>query len=63
VRSIRLRWIGHHLHAEADLAIHPATTVEAVHALAHAAEHRLTQAVPNLTTAAIHAYPPSHQPP
>jgi cation diffusion facilitator family transporter len=57
VRSVRMRWIGHELHAEAELAIDPATTLEGAHRLAHRAEHALTHAVPKLTTALVHAYP------
>jgi cation diffusion facilitator family transporter len=57
VRSVRMRWIGHQLHAEADLSIDADTSLEAAHRLAHAAEHTLTHAVPKLTTALVHAYP------
>jgi cation diffusion facilitator family transporter len=57
VRSVRMRWIGHELHAEAELNIDPATSLAAAHHLAHEAEHTLTHAVPKLTTALVHAYP------
>jgi cation diffusion facilitator family transporter len=57
VYAVRMRWIGHRLHAEADLGVDAGTTLEEAHQLAHAAERRLTQAVPKLTTALIHAYP------
>jgi cation diffusion facilitator family transporter len=57
VRSIRMRWIGHRLHAEADLDIDGHVTVTDAHRLAHDAEHRLTHELPKLRTAAIHAYP------
>jgi cation diffusion facilitator family transporter len=57
VRSIRMRWIGHALHAEAELTIDPTTTLQQAHHIAHQAEHTLTHAVPKLTTALIHAYP------
>jgi cation diffusion facilitator family transporter len=56
VRSVRMRWIGHQLHAEAELVIDPATTLQGAHHLAHEAEHTLTHAVPKLTTALVHAY-------
>jgi cation diffusion facilitator family transporter len=56
VRSVRMRWIGHQLHAEAELAIDGATSLEAAHQLAHHAEHALTHAVPKLTSALVHAY-------
>jgi cation diffusion facilitator family transporter len=57
VRMVRMRWIGHRLHAEAELSIDPATSLSAAHTLAHAAERRLTEAVPKLDRAVIHAYP------
>jgi len=60
VRSVRMRWIGHRLHADAELDIDPGTSLEAAHRIAHDAEHQLTQAIPKLDTALIHAYP-AHQ--
>jgi cation diffusion facilitator family transporter len=57
VRAIRMRWIGHRLHAEADLDIDGRISVTEAHQLAHDAEHRLTRDLPKLRTAAIHAYP------
>ena len=57
VRAVRMRWIGHTLHAEADLDIDPGVSISEAHTLAHDAEHRLTRDVPRLRTAAIHAYP------
>jgi cation diffusion facilitator family transporter len=57
VRSVRLRWIGHRLHADAELDIDPNTSVADAHQIAHTAEHELTDAIPKLSTALIHAYP------
>jgi cation diffusion facilitator family transporter len=57
VRSIRLRWLGHRLHADAELDIDPTLSLAEAHRIAHDAEHELTHAVPKLTTAMIHAYP------
>ena len=57
VRSVRLRWIGHRLHADAELDIDPTTSLIEAHRIAHAAEHELTHAVAKLDTALIHAYP------
>ena len=53
VRSVRTRWIGHRLHAEAELDIAPATSITDAHRLAHEAEHTLTHAVPKLTSALV----------
>jgi cation diffusion facilitator family transporter len=57
VCKVRMRWIGHALHAEADLDIDGDVSVTDAHRLAHDAEHRLTHEVPKLCSAAIHAYP------
>ena len=52
-----MRWIGHGIHADADLDIDRDTTLADAHRLAHDAEHALTHAVPKLTGAIVHAYP------
>jgi cation diffusion facilitator family transporter len=57
VRSVKMRWIGHRLHADAELDIDPATSLTEAHRIAHEAEHTLTHAVPKLSSALIHAYP------
>lgn len=57
VRSVRMRWIGHRLHADAELDVDPALDLAQAHRIAHDAEHELTHTVPKLTTALIHAYP------
>lgn len=57
VRSVRMRWIGHHLHADAELDVDPTLSLAQAHRIAHDAEHDLIHAVPKLTTALIHAYP------
>lgn len=57
VRSVKMRWIGHRLHADAELDIDPSTSLADAHRIAHEAEHTLTHAVPKLSTALVHAYP------
>ncbi|MGE2832725.1 cation diffusion facilitator family transporter [Mycobacterium sp. SMC-4] len=57
VRSVKMRWIGHRLHADAELDIDPTLTLAEAHAVAHEAEHTLTHAVPKLSSALVHAYP------
>jgi cation diffusion facilitator family transporter len=57
VHNVRMRWIGHRLHADAELDIDPALTLAEAHRIAHDAEHDLMHAVPKLSTAMIHAYP------
>jgi cation diffusion facilitator family transporter len=61
VRSVRMRWIGHEIHADADLDIDAHTNLADAHSLAHDAEHELTHAVPKLTGAVVHAYPRNAQ--
>jgi divalent metal cation (Fe/Co/Zn/Cd) transporter len=63
VRSIKMRWIGHRLHADAELDIDRATSLTEAHRIAHDTEHTLTHAVPKLSTALIHAYPANHNTP
>lgn len=60
VRSVRMRWIGHRLHADAELDVDPALDLAQAHRIAHDAEHELTHTVPKRTTALIHAYPAEH---
>ncbi|WP_199562336.1 cation diffusion facilitator family transporter [Micromonospora deserti] len=60
VTAVRLRWIGHHLHAEADIVVNADLTLVTAHEIAADAEHQLTHAVPRLTTATVHTDPDSH---
>jgi len=57
VHSVRMRWIGHRLHADAELDVDPDTSLTEAHRIAHDAEHELIHAVPKLSSALIHAYP------
>ncbi len=57
VAGVRMRWIGHSLHAEAELDVAPATALVDAHRLAHRAEHDLIAGVPRVSTALVHAYP------
>jgi cation diffusion facilitator family transporter len=57
VGTVRLRWIGHQLRAECEIAVDAQATVSAGHAVAVAAEHRLLHVVPRLYAALVHADP------
>ncbi len=57
VHSVRMRWMGHRLHADVELDVDPELSLAQAHRIAHDAEHHLVHAVPKLTTALIHAYP------
>ena len=60
VRSVKMRRIGHRLHADAELDIDPATSLADAR-IAHEAEHTLTHAVPKVSSARVHAYPATNQ--
>jgi cation diffusion facilitator family transporter len=57
VHSVRMRWIGHRLHADAELDVDPDLSLAAAHRIAHDAERDLIDAVPKLASALVHAYP------
>ncbi len=57
---VRLRWIGHRLHAEADLVVGHDLSVWEGHEVAVAAEHALLHGVPRLDRATVHVSP-SHR--
>jgi cation diffusion facilitator family transporter len=57
VDRVRLRWIGHSLHAEVDLTVPDSLSLREAHDIAHQAEHRLRHAITRLSTATVHAYP------
>jgi cation diffusion facilitator family transporter len=59
-RSVRMRWIGHEIHAEAELDVDTSTSLLEAHAVAHRAEAELVRTTPKLRTAVVHAYP-AHQ--
>lgn len=56
VRSVRMRWIGHRLHADAELDIAPETSLAEAHRVAHRRAHA-DPCCAKLSTALIHAYP------
>ncbi|MET8147905.1 cation diffusion facilitator family transporter [Actinoplanes sp. NPDC049668] len=60
VGGLRLRWIGHRLHAEATVVVDAQLTLLAAHEIAADAEHQLTHQVPRLTGATVHVDPDSH---
>jgi cation diffusion facilitator family transporter len=60
VSELRLRWIGHRLHAEAAIVVDARLSLLAAHEIAADAEHQLTHHVPRLTSATVHVDPDSH---
>jgi cation diffusion facilitator family transporter len=57
VSRLRMRWIGHHLHAEVTIVVSDQFSVREAHRVAVLAEHALLHAVPRLTSAMVHADP------
>ncbi len=57
VGTVRLRWIGHALRAECEIAVDAGISVTDGHAIAVDAEHRLMHAIPRLVGAIVHADP------
>ncbi len=57
VEAVRVRWIGHSLLAEVDIAVDPAASVSTAHDVAHLAEHDLLHGVHRLSRATVHAGP------
>ncbi|GAA0511647.1 cation efflux system protein [Paractinoplanes deccanensis] len=60
VPALRLRWIGHRLHAEATVVVPAHLSLIAAHEIAADAEHQLTHRIPHLTTATVHVDPATH---
>jgi len=61
VGQLRLRWVGHELHADADVVLNQDLTLGQAHELTVEAERQLTAALPRLGSAVIHADPHTHQ--
>ncbi|MEV5412045.1 cation diffusion facilitator family transporter [Thermopolyspora sp. NPDC052614] len=57
VGAVRLRWIGHALRAEVEIAVRHELSLIAAHAVAVEAEHRLIHELPCLRAATVHADP------
>ncbi|MDQ3627648.1 MAG: cation diffusion facilitator family transporter [Actinomycetota bacterium] len=57
VGELRLRWIGHHLHAEARLNVDADLDLTAAHDIAHLAQNRLRHDVPKLQDVTVHVSP------
>jgi cation diffusion facilitator family transporter len=60
VGEVRIRWIGHRLHAEAEVTVNCETSFVDAHAIAEHAHHVLLHEVPHLASAIVHADPCRH---
>jgi cation diffusion facilitator family transporter len=57
VTQVRARWLGHRLHAELNITVHPALSVAQGHAIATDVRHQLLHHMPALSNAVIHVDP------
>ena len=57
ITEIRVRWIGHHLHAELNIAIDPRLTIKEGHLIAKEVRHQLLHHLKFLSNATIHVDP------
>lgn len=57
VGQVRMRWIGHSLRAEVEVAVDGTLPLAEGHRIAHDTEHRLLHDVPRLSAAIVHVNP------
>lgn len=63
VRRVRMRWVGHELHADAELDVAATTSLADAHTIAHSAERHVRASLPRLGEVVVHAYPHPHTEP
>ncbi len=57
ISEVRVRWLGHRLHAELNITVHPELSVEKGHELAKEVQHRLLHQLRYLSNATVHVDP------
>lgn len=57
ITEVRVRWLGHRLHAELNIAVNPECTVEQGHEIAKEVRHQLLHHLEYLSNAVIHVDP------
>jgi cation diffusion facilitator family transporter len=57
VTEVRARWLGHRLHAELNIAVHPELTIAQAHAIAAEVRHQLLHHLSYLSLVVIHVDP------
>lgn len=57
VNGVRVRWLGHRLHTELNVAVEASLTVEQGHAIAKETQHELMEHLPYLSSVTIHIDP------
>lgn len=61
-RRVRMRWMGHRLHAEVYIAVDPNLTTAESHQIAEKLRHELFHKISNLAEVIVHVDPWSRQP-
>lgn len=54
---LRMRWIGHRMHAEVVIAVDPELTTAEGHQIAEAVRHELFHEIPQLSEVVVHVEP------
>ena len=57
VPEVRVRWEGHRLYADLEIAVMPALTITQAHAIAHTVEHELLHRIAHLDHVTVHVEP------
>jgi divalent metal cation (Fe/Co/Zn/Cd) transporter len=57
VTQVRVRWLGHRLHAELNMAVRPQLSVAQGHAIATAVRHQWLHHLPHLANVMVHVDP------
>ena len=57
ISEVRVRWLGHRLHAELNIAVSPELSVEKGHEIAKEVQHRLLHQLRYLSNATVHVDP------
>ena len=57
LNRLRMRWMGHRLHAEVYIAVDPHLTTDDGHVIAEKVRHELFHEVPNLSEIVVHVDP------
>ncbi len=60
ITDVRVRWLGHRLHAEVNLAVRPELSVAGAHTIALEVRHQLMHHLPYLSNVTIHIDPENH---
>lgn len=63
VDRVRVRWVGHRLHADAEIACDPEVSLAEAHHIAEMARHGVLHEITHLADALIHVSPPAHTEP